>query len=232
MASVAFKVLGVMGMASYAAAYVCTRLRCVSYKRVKLIAVAARGLPAMPRGYRFCELGQAELAAFAIDVGPQVQAERFASGLTCLGVFDRKDALVGVCWLARGAYRDTFLDVRFVLPEGAAWDMGLWVPEDKRMSRAFAAVWAAIGHWLHREGLQWSLSHIADYNVASILSHRRLGAIPLGHVAVLCLGRWQVTLGARPILSNRRAAMPETRLRLPPQALSHSTCSACRPWSM
>lgn len=217
MASLAFKVLGVIGLASYAAAYVCVKVRRVSYNRFKLIAVPAEALPDMPRGYSFRALDHSELAQFTIDISPEVQAQRFASGLECLAIFDRKDALVGVCWLGRRVHEEGHLHVRFVLPANAAWDTGLWVPEDKRMSRAFSATWAAIKHWLHKEGLEWTLSSIADYNIPSILSHRRLGSRDLGHVTVLRVGSFQITIGARPLLSVRgRSPMPTRYLRATP----------------
>lgn len=215
MAGFSFKVLGTMGLASCAAAYVCVKLRHVSYDRFVLIAVPARGLPEMPRGYSHRMLGLEDLAEFTIDIGPKMQAQRFAAGMECLGIFDRRGELVGVSWLAKRVYHEGHLHVRFQLPDNAAWDTGLWVPEEKRMGRAFAATWGAIRHWLHREGLDWTLSSIADYNIPSILSHRRLGAKTLGHVVVVRIGRWQFTIGARPFVTIKgEGTTPTTRLRL------------------
>lgn len=215
MTGFSFKVLGAMGLASYAAAYACVKLRHVSYDRFLLIAVPAGKLPEMPKGYSHRMLGPEELARFTIDIGPEIQAERFAAGMECLAIFDRRGELAGVSWLAKRAYREGHLQVRFQLPDNAAWDTGLWVPEDKRMGRAFAATWAAIRHWLQREELDWTLSSIADYNIPSILSHRRLGARTLGHVVVVRIGRWQFTIGARPFVTVQgRDAMPTARLKV------------------
>ena len=141
-----------------------------------------------------------ELARHAIDASPENQRERFADGLECLGVFDRGGELAGVIWLGRNIQRDPLLGVRFALPATAAWDTGLWVPEDKRMSRAFSAVWAAVAEWLRREGCEWTMSVIADYNIPSILSHRRLGAHELRTIVTLRVGRLQLTWGAWPIV--------------------------------
>lgn len=215
MAGLSFKVLGAIGLASYAAAYLCVQLRHVSYDRFLLIAVPVARLPDMPKGYSYRMLGPDDLAEFAIDIGPEIQAQRFAVGMQCLAIFDRRGELAGVSWLARRAYREGHLHVRFRLPDNAAWDTGLWVPEHKRMGRAFSATWGAIKHWLHGEGLDWTLSSIVDYNIPSILSHRRLGARTLGHVVVLRIGRWQFTVGARPFLTVRgRHAMPTAQLRI------------------
>ncbi|HEX7750807.1 MAG TPA: hypothetical protein VF440_00240 [Novosphingobium sp.] len=192
------KVIGMAGLASYAVAYVCARRRHVAYHRYKLIRIAAADLPDMPRGYSARVLSPAELARHTIDVGPDAQAERFRAGLACLGTFDRAGALVGVAWMARAAHREHDLHVRYVLPDNAAWDTGMWIPEDKRMGRAFAAVCAAIKQWLREQGLDCSMSSIADYNVSSILAHRRLGSVRMRYVTVLRIGRFQFTLGARP----------------------------------
>lgn len=216
MASLAFKVIGAIGLASYAVAYACARLRHVSYHRFKVVAVPASGLPSMPRGYTWRSLPPQELAEHTIDVGPEVQARRFEGGLECLGVFDRSGALVGVTWLGRRSYDEDGFGLRYLLPSQAAWDTGLWVPHDKRMTRAFSAIWAAIGEWLRREGLQWTMSSIVDYNIASILSHRRLGAHVLRWFVVVRLGKLQVTFGAFPVFRLREGTpIPTTRLQTP-----------------
>jgi len=215
-ASVAFKVIGAIGLASYAIAYLCARRRHLAYHRFKIIAVPATGLPAMPRGYAWRALAPAELADHPIDVGSQVQAERFAARLDCLGVFDPKGALVGVSWIGKHSQDDPLFGIRYALPPGTAWDTGLWVPEDKRMTRAFSAVCAALGEWLRREGLEWTMSSIADYNVASITAHRRLGAHELHSVIVVRLGPLQISIGARPLLRWRSGRMlPTVRLGAP-----------------
>lgn len=222
MASLAFKVIGIIGIASYAAAYVATRLRHVRYHRFRIVALPAGALPQMPRGYSWRLLSAEELAVHTIDVGPEVQRERFAAGLDCLAVFDSRGALAGVSWLATGCAREPMYGLSFRLAQGCAWDTGLWVPPEKRMGRAFAAVWAAIGEWMAGQELRWSLSSIADYNVASILSHRRLGAIDMGTVMVLRIGPVQLTLGASPMLrithSKPDGPLPEFLLREPQPA--------------
>jgi|GEM_PF-6609954 len=134
-----------------------------------------------------------------IDVGPEVQAERFAAGMQCLGVFGSSGALVGVSWIGTGRQEDPLFGIRYELPAATAWDTGLWVPEDKRMTRAFAALWAAIGEWLRSERLAWTMSSIADYNVASITAHRRLGANELGTITILRLGQAAAELRRAPV---------------------------------
>lgn len=210
-----FKVIGMIGVASYAVAYLCSKRRRISYHRYKLITVAADQLPDMPRGYSWRELGPAELAEFTIDIDVAAQAARFAGGLRCLGTFDRTGALVGVAWVTRDRHHEDDLKVTYRLPADAAWDTGLWIPEDKRMGRAFPAVWASLKDWLQREGLRWTFSSIADYNVPSILAHRRLGSKRLRYLMVLRLGPLQVTLWARPFVTILgRTRIPTVRLQV------------------
>ena len=149
-----FKVIGMIGLASYATAFICSKRRHLSYHRYKLIAIEAANLPDMPRGYSYRELGPAELAAFPIDIDVAAQSARFAGGLRCLATFDRAGELAGIAWVARHTHHEQDLRIRYDLPPDAAWDTGLWIPEDKRMGRAFSAVWASIKHWLEDQGLR------------------------------------------------------------------------------
>jgi hypothetical protein len=222
LAGLSLKVIGAIGMASYALAYLCTRARHLAYYRFEIVVVDAKGLPGLPRGYSWRVLDRQELAAHSIDVDAEAQRARFADGLQCLVTFDRSGALAGVSWMGKRSHEDPQYGVRYMLPANAAWDTGLWVPEDKRMTRAFSAVWASIGEWLAAEGLDCTISSIADYNAASIASHRRLGARRLRTITVLRLGSLQLTLGAWPWLRWHGRTDPPTvqfRLTAPAAAL-------------
>lgn len=198
-------IIGRSGRLSYLFGRLCDRTPGLLYVRHLLFVVSADSLPAMPRGYATRPLHPAELAGARIDADAEVQAERFAAGMTCLGLFDRHDALLGVTWLARGTHDETLLRVRFGLPDGLAWDGGLWIAESHRMGRAFSALWAGVRHWLEAEGLAGTISSIADYNAASLAAHRRLGARCVGQIVALRIGRWQCTLSGPALrLSFRR----------------------------
>jgi hypothetical protein len=210
LAGLSLKVIGAIGLASYALAYLCTRARHLAYYRFEVVVVDAARLPGLPRGYSWRLLGPQELAAHPIDVDATTQRARFAEGLQCLATFDSNGALAGISWMGQRSHEDPQYGVRYLLPANAAWDTGLWVPEDKRMTRAFSATWASMGEWLAGEGLECTISSIADYNVASLASHRRLGARRLRTITVLRLGALQLTLGARPWLLWRGTADPPT----------------------
>jgi len=211
---VAWKVIGIMGVASYGLAYACARIPHLAYSRHKLFAVPADILPEMPRGYSFAELDAAALAGHVIDASPAEQAERFAQGFVCLGVFSPQGQLVGVTWLVTRTHVEPTTGLCFTLPDRTAWDAGLWIPENRRLSRAFVAIWAAVRIWMGRNGVDRTVSTIADYNVSSLTSHRRMGARELGRIAIVRLGRMQITFGARPFLSLLgRARRPEVVIR-------------------
>lgn len=227
MAGLAIKVIGTIGLASYAFARVCSKLGYLSYHRFKVVAVHFEGLPAMPAGYTWRPLDRDDLARHPINVDREAQEDRIARGLECIGVFDRNRELAGVTWLSRLQHHDSSSGLRYHLPPNAAWDTGLWVPEDKRMTRAFSAVWAAIGEWLKRERLAWTISAIADSNIPSILSHRRLGARDLRWFVVVRLGRLQISFGAKPFVRFRAGARPSVRILAPVMEPSHASETEC-----
>ena len=180
---------------SYLFGRLCDRIPGVSYVRHVLVVIDRDQLPAMPRGYVVRSIDATELAGYRIDADATVQAERFAAGMVCLGAFDGQGTMVGVTWVEPDAHAETVLRVRFRLPADACWDGGLWIDEERRLSRAFVAIWAGVGLWLEQRGKRRSVSSIADYNTASIAAHRRLGARTIGHVAVFRIGPTQLTMG-------------------------------------
>lgn len=201
------RALGVGGSLSYAAGRLAGGTAALGYHRYAIVAVPVTGMPRMPRGHAVREISEAELKSFEIDAAPGVRQMRFAQGLSCIGAF-AGDELVGVNWLKRGEYDEDEVHVRFLLPEDAAWDTGLWIRPDRRLGRAFAALWAGTAAWLSTRGLDRSISRIADYNLASLNSHRRMGALVLDSMTVLRAGDWQMATAVRPRLTNIRRDSP------------------------
>jgi hypothetical protein len=190
-AIISLKMLGLAGVLSYAAARLAVKAGVLGYNRYTLVAVPVHGMPEMPRGFRVVPLDAAMLARFPIDVGLDVQSARFDQGMVCLGAFNSKDELVGVNWLGAEPFTEDEVHVRFAVPVDAVWDTGLWVKPQYRLGRGFAALWAGTALWLMAHGRVWSMSRIADYNLPSILSHRRMGALTVGHITAFRVFRWQ-----------------------------------------
>jgi hypothetical protein len=210
------QMLGIAGALSYGLARLAAKAGMLGYNRYTLVAVPVTGMPKMPRGFRVEPVSPDALAAREIDVTRAVQAARFAQGLTCLGAFNFRDELIGVTWVGIAPFVEDEVHVRFSAPTGAGWDTGLWVRPEHRLGRGFAALWAGTAEWLAERGCHWSMSRIADYNLPSILSHKRLGAATVGHITAIRFFRWQYMAEGRPrIVRIPDGAPAEMKLALP-----------------
>jgi hypothetical protein len=192
--------LGVWGALSYALARLAALSGIFGYNRYVIVAVPLSGMPKMPRGYTIRSLSIDALADHEIDVSHEVQAARLAQGLTCLGAFNAKNMLVGVNWVGTAPYGEDEVRIRFCVPTGAGWDTGLWIRPQLRLGRGFAALWAGTAEWLKGQSCDWSISRIADYNLPSILSHKRMGGVTVGNVTAIRLGNWQYATRGTPRL--------------------------------
>lgn len=195
---VSLKMLGVAGVVSYAAARLATKAGVIGYRRYALVSVPVAGMPAMPRGFTTRALPRHELRNHVIDVPEDAQADRFDQGLTCIGAFNPKGVLIGVNWVGVSDFTESEVHVRFGLPANAGWDCGLWIAPQYRLGRGFAALWAGTSNWLRAQGRESSVSWIADYNLPSLLSHRRMGAVTIGHLTAIRFFRWQYVAEGRP----------------------------------
>jgi len=194
------KLLGLAGIVSYAAARLAAKAGMLGYSRLMLVAVPVTGMPEMPKGFRVAAVSPEELLNNAIDLSPDGQRLRFDQGLTCLAAYNRKDEVVGVTWVGNGPFKEDAMPIRFHVPDNAAWDAGLWIAPRHRLGRGFAALWAGTALWLRTNGKDWSMSWIADYNLPSLLSHRRMGAVTVGQVLTFRFFRWQYMAEGRPRL--------------------------------
>ncbi len=192
--------LGFAGWISYAVARLAAKAGVIGYNRWTLVAVPVHAMPKMPRGYRVEQIDFARLADIAIDAPRDEQARRFAQGLVCLAAYNAKDECVGVHWVGPGPFDELLVHVRFEVPEAAGWDAGLYVLPEHRLGRGFAALWAGTAEWLRNNGKSWSMSWIADYNLPSLLSHKRMQSEVVGHITALRCFQWQYMARGTPKL--------------------------------
>lgn len=195
---ISLKMLGIAGVVSYAAARLASKAGVIGYRRYVLVAVPVSGMPQMPRGFTVRALTPNELGNHVIDVPEEAQADRFLQGLTCLGAFNAKGAMVGVNWVGISDFTEGEVHVRFSLPPKAGWDCGLWIAPQYRLGRGFAALWAGTAEWLRARNCECSVSWIVDYNLQSLLSHRRMGAVTIGHLTAMRFFRWQFVTQGQP----------------------------------
>lgn len=190
--------LGLAALASYYIARLAVKSRLFGYNRYVLVAVPVASMPAMPRGFTVRAIGAQELSHYTIDVCAAVQSARFNQGMTCLAAFNAKQELAGINWITGMPFLEDEVHMRFHTPENAAWDTGLWIHPGHRMGRAFAALWAGTAGWLRGNNHEWSISRIADYNTAAIMSHKRMDAADIGSIVCFRLLGWQFALQGRP----------------------------------
>lgn len=205
---VGLKMLGVAGVLSYAAAKLAAKAGILGYRRFVLVSVPLSMMPTMPRGFVVREMMPETLSGLQIDVSTSVQADRFDQGLTCLAAFNANDILVGVIWIGSGPYTESIIHVRFAVPQDAAWDTGLWIAPQYRLGRGIAALWAGTAEWMKRHDRRRSISWIADYNLPSLLSHRRMGATTIGHLIAFRFFQWQYVANSKPRLVRIDALRP------------------------
>jgi len=132
--------------------------------------------------------------AFAdLPVDQAVLDYRFNQGAVCLVAVDQ-GRTVGSIWFCFKSYDEDMVRARFVLvpEETTAWDFDVYVAPDHRLGRTFARMWSAANDYLRARGVQWSLSRVSAYNVASLRSHMRLGAREVGRATFLVLGPLQI----------------------------------------
>lgn len=194
------KFLGLAGIISYAAARLASKAGMLGYSRLMLVAVPVSGMPEMPKGYRVSAIDPESLLNHVIDIPAEVQRLRFAQRMTCLAAYNRKDELVGITWVGGGPFNEDAMPIRFHVPDNAAWDAGLWITPRHRLGRGFAALWAGTASWLRTNDKDWSMSWIADYNLPSLLSHQRMGAVTIGRVLTFRFFRWHYIAKGRPRL--------------------------------
>jgi hypothetical protein len=210
------QLLGLAGLLSYGAARLVAKTGLIGYSRYTLVAVPVTGMPKMPRGYRVENMSFDQLGDLPINVRKEEQERWFVQGMKCLVAFNSKDECVGANWVGPGPFDEIMVHLRFAVPEAAAWDTGLWIPPEHRLGRGFSALWAGTADWLHAHGRQWSMSWIADYNLPSLLSHKRMQSQVVGHIMIFRLGRWQFMAQGRPRLVRiDRGARPLMQLSLP-----------------
>jgi hypothetical protein len=182
--------------------------------------VRAPAKPGRGGGLVVRDIAPDDPAIEAMPIDREEQARRRQLGALCLGAF-REDRLAGYLWLAFTHYDEPELRLRFVpWPQGrVSWDFDVYVLPAHRIGFTFPRLWEAANARLAERGVSWTLSKIGGYNVHSLASHRRLGAVFVGRVVTLRVGRWRLNIATRPWrlrVSNGRGRWPELRVPAPP----------------
>lgn len=166
------------------------------------------------------ELERGDPAFADLPLGAEVLDYRFAQGAVCHAVIEDGRA-VACLWFCFSEYREDMVRAVYRMDrhDPVTWDFDVYVAPSHRSGRTFARLWQAGNAYLRRRGIQWSLSRISAYNLASITSHERLGARVVGRAAFLWLGPLQIVVSSlTPRLHvSWRQGGPEMLVR-PPEA--------------
>lgn len=125
----------------------------------------------------------------------EIIAQRFARGSVCYAAIVKRE-FAGHIWLASDFYDEDEVRCRYALPSDrqSVWDYDVYVEPSYRLGRALGRLWKAVDATLSTQGVRWSVSRISLFNVASIQTHERLGAIHLATGVFVVLGPMQLSL--------------------------------------
>lgn len=164
-----------------------------------LAGAAATGAGAGRGGHTVVEAaGPAHPARSAFPRPAAIIEQRFAEGAEC-HVALVKGEFAGYIWISRQRHVEDEVRCTWVLadPRTSVWDHDVYVEPRFRLGRTMARLWQAVDESLHDEGVRWTFSRISRFNAASIRSHQRLGARPVGSACFLRLGRLELMLSPR-----------------------------------
>jgi GNAT superfamily N-acetyltransferase len=132
----------------------------------------------------------------------------------------RGDVPVGVTWIT-DRVEPSLEGVRFALPEGWAYEYGLYVHPNERGRGVGSAISNAAAHLARSLGFRHYCGIVYGRNAAAIRSARRASALdPAGRgVRVTRLGRLPVLLGVRVLLPGRWVRLPASLLERDGRAL-------------
>ena len=148
----------------------------------------------------------------------QIVQERFQEGYQCL-TLQKENALQGYGWLALDEYMEDEVRCRFVpIPAGlTGWDFDVFVLPEFRGTMTFVRLWDAINAHYASIGRQWSMSRISRFNVASMRSHRSMGAEVVASTVFVVIGRLQLMFSStRPRLHLSASLNSYPTLEVPP----------------
>lgn len=147
---------------------------------------------------------QADPGAF--ERRPEVIAERFRSGSTCIAAL-KGEELLGFMWLQFGSMYAPDLRLKLDIGNRAdlAWDYDMFIQPKYRLGKVFGRLWAGANEELRKRGCIGTLSGVLIENGGSARAHVRLGARRIGWLAMICIGRTRINISSlRPWISLSR----------------------------
>jgi len=217
--------LGGWGSVLYAIDRLCQRLRLpIGVRSYFVVAQPVHPRPLLSRrrggDFTFREVCPGQPALDEMPLERETLDFRFAQGARCFGLF-RDGGLIAYIWLQTGPFDEDVVRCRFEPqpPDCTCWDFDVYVRPTDRLTPAFLRLWDAANARLRAEGVSYSLSRISAFNLASLRSHRRLGAEVVGRTDFLTLGPVQLLISTlRPFLHLSLSRRSRPRI---PVSVSH-----------
>jgi hypothetical protein len=123
----------------------------------------------------------------------EIVEQRFAAGADCfVTLVDGRFAGHIWVWRTNCEEDEVRCAYRWGPEDQGVWDFDVYVEPAYRGGRALARMWKAVDSALGAAGVRWSFSRISLFNAASISTHARLGARPVGHAIFLIFGPVQI----------------------------------------
>lgn len=124
---------------------------------------------------------------------------RFDQNAECFVAFDDDQPLACLWLKINGEFReDTVRCIFKPLPMAhTAWDFDVFVHPEFRLGRTFLHLWNHAFAWMRERDIRWTMSRIDAFNLASINSHKRLGATVTDSIVFWTWGRFQLTVSSQ-----------------------------------
>lgn len=184
-----------------------------------LVAQPVPPAPAKPRPHRLV-IRQIERYHYQYDWFPRPRKfidTRFDQNALCFVAF-KNDSAIACLWLKAGSYDEDTVHCRFIPSPAphAVWDFDVYIDPEHRLGRTFTHLWEHAFEWMREHNIRWTMSRIDAFNLASIRSHRRLGAITVNHVLFWNFAGRQITWSTgRPRMIVSQSRVPTINVTAP-----------------
>lgn len=168
--------------------------------RYKLFAQKVDAGEGLKRIHESITIKQVSKSEYKVDWFPrpkEVIEDRFSQGSVCFVAFKHGEPVASL-WLVLGPYIEDEVRCLFSpLPKGeAAWDFDVYIKPEHRLTRIFLYLWSTANQYMQGHGIKWTMSRIDAFNIQSIRSHKRMGAVCIRVVTFVSAGNLQAMLSS------------------------------------
>jgi hypothetical protein len=196
----------------------------VNAKHYYFLAMPTQYLPAIPKGFAWSIVENPNTLNYDWGAPPAICAQRIQVGAICLAVYKNNSESEltaqnyrGVLWLVPNMFPEDEAPLVYHYGQDYCWDMGLYIPPDFRMTRAFQALWGGASEYMQAKGYKASLSRVSSYNLASLRPHLAMGGYLYSDVFALSI--FGLTYGISPLSTKPCAYRAPVSLAVSPREI-------------